>query len=61
MPVIFFWVLFSIVVGWLATRKGRSGIAFFLIALIFSPLIGLFVVLFVKPDLERLEGERNEG
>lgn len=55
MAVIFFWVLFAIVVGWLATQKGRSGIAFFLIALVFTPLLGLIAVLLVRPDYERLE------
>lgn len=55
MPIIVFWILFSIIVGWLATTKGRSGIAFFLIAIVFTPFIGLLAALLVKPDFERLE------
>ena len=55
MVALFFWLLFSVIVGWFAHQKGRSGIAFFLIAIVISPMIGLIVVLIIKPSDEVME------
>jgi len=55
MLALFFWLLFAATVGWLAHQKGRSGIALFLISVVFSPLIGLIVVLVIKPSDEVME------
>jgi len=52
MLVLFFWLLFAAIVGWLAYLKGRSAIGLFLIAVVFSPMIGLIVVLIMKPSEE---------
>lgn len=51
MEVLFFWVLFSFGVGALANSRGRSGIGFWLLSVLLSPLIGLFAVL-VMSDLK---------
>jgi len=49
MLLLFFWLLFSAVVGWLAYQKGRSPIGLFLISVVFTPIIGLIVVVLMKP------------
>jgi len=53
--VLFFWLLFAAINGWFAHQKGRSGIAFFLISVVISPMIGLIVVLAIKPSDEVME------
>jgi hypothetical protein len=49
--VVFIWIALSVVVGIAGSARGRSGFGWFLIALIFSPLIGLIAVL-VLPNLK---------
>jgi len=49
------WLFFSIAVAVFASNKGKSGIGFFLIAIVFSPLVGLIAALVVKRDTDRLE------
>lgn len=57
MEVVFFWLLFSLVVGVAANTRGRSGIGWFFLAAVISPLIaGLFVV-----ALPRLKAETRVG
>lgn len=41
MTVFFFWLLFSIAVGIMASNKGRSGFGWFLLSCLISPLLGL--------------------
>jgi len=55
MLVLFFWLLFAAIVGWLAHLKGRSAIGFFLISIVFSPIVGLIVTLIIKPSDEIAE------
>jgi hypothetical protein len=45
MWVIIVWLFFTAVVAAAADARGRSGAAWFIVALIFSPLIGLICVL----------------
>lgn len=52
--VIVVWLLLSVVVGVLARRKGRSWFGWTLLALVLTPLIGLPVVLLVKPGKPKL-------
>ena len=53
MVIVFFWVCFAIIVGVAANTRGRSGLGWFLLAVIISPLLaGLFVL-----ALPRLEGD----
>lgn len=49
------WFLFSIIVGMYAHSKGRSGIGFFLLSMITSPLVGGIVAMVVRPDTREIE------
>lgn len=41
MTIAFFWTLLAVAVGVLASNKGRSGIGWFLLSVLISPLLGL--------------------
>ncbi len=45
------WLVASSVVAWAASQKGRSGIGFFFLSLLLSPLIGFLAVIAV-PSLK---------
>jgi hypothetical protein len=45
------WLLLAAAVGWVASNRGRSGIGYFFLSLVLSPLIGLIAVL-VQKDLQ---------
>lgn len=49
MLFIIFWLFLSILVGVFASSKGRSGIGWFFLSLIISPLIGFIIVLVAGP------------
>ena len=49
------WLLFSGVVAFIASNRGRSGIGFFLLSAILSPLIGLIVVLATKNNTGQID------
>lgn len=46
--VFFFWFVFAIAVGVFASNRGRSGIGWFLLSLVISPLLGLIFVAVMK-------------
>jgi len=48
MEVFLLWLAFAIVVGIAASARGRSGLAWFLIAVLISPLIALIAVLVMR-------------
>ena len=48
MEIFIFWFLFSIAVGILGSNRGRSGIGWFLISVIVSPLLGLIFLLVMR-------------
>ena len=50
-----FWFIFSILCGVYANSKGRSGIGFFFLSLLLSPLIGFIVALIVKENTKTVE------
>lgn len=52
MTVFIFWVLFSVAAGVFASNRGRSGIGWFVLSLLISPLLGLIFVAVMK-DLSR--------
>jgi len=52
MPILFFWIVLSILVGVYAASKGRSGAGFFFLSLLLSPLIGFLVAVLSKPHIE---------
>jgi len=44
--IIFFWLLFALVVGMIASSRGRSGFGWFILACLISPLLaGIFLLL----------------
>lgn len=43
-----FWLLFSVAAGIFASNRGRSGIGWFFISLLISPLLGLIFVAIMK-------------
>ena len=51
MEILLFWIGGAILVGMLASKRGRSGGAWFVLSLIFSPLLaGLFVLVLGMAD-----------
>lgn len=42
--LIVIWIAFAVIVGAVASQRGREGALFFLLALVVSPLIALFIV-----------------
>ena len=54
MGYVFFWIAFCVVVAIVAKNKGRSGIAWFLISFLISPLLALILVLVLKPPVEEV-------
>ena len=49
------WLIFCVLVAVYANSKGRSGIGFFLISALLSPLIGLIIALLTSPNKELVE------
>lgn len=49
------WIVFSIIVGAIASGKNRSGIGYFFISLLLSPLIGLVIVAVQGDNKEDVE------
>jgi DNA-directed RNA polymerase subunit RPC12/RpoP len=52
------WIAFSILAGIVASNRGRSGIGFFVLSILLSPLIGIIAAFAAKPNTEQLENER---
>lgn len=50
MEIFIFWLFLSIVVGIIASNKGRSGFGFFMLSVLLSPLIGFIVALVVSEN-----------
>lgn len=61
MFIVIFWLILAILVGVFAGSKGRSGIGFFFLALIFSPLIGFVIALVVSPITKVTEARALES
>ena len=55
--VLLIWILFSFLIASLASKKGRSGIAFFFLALLTSPILSL-IILGVAGDSSHLIRKR---
>lgn len=49
------WISLSIATGIYSGRKGRSGLAFFLISLILSPLVGFIFAYIARPNNSYIE------
>lgn len=48
MLAFFLWIVLSVLAGVLAENKGRSGVGFFFLSLVLSPLIGLIAAAVVE-------------
>lgn len=54
LAIIFFWLVFSIVVGVMASGRGRSGFGWFILACLISPLVAsVFLLLVTNKAAER--------
>lgn len=59
MEIFIFWFIFSIVVGFVASTKGRSSIGYFLLSILISPLLGLIIILVLSPSEKISTGNMN--
>lgn len=55
MGIFVIWLILSILCGWYASSKGRSGFGFFFLALFLSPLIGFIAALIARPESRNVE------
>ena len=58
MVIFITWVLLSIFCGVWASSKGRSGVGFFFLSLLFSPVVGFIAVAVAKRN-EKVVEEKN--
>jgi hypothetical protein len=58
MGIFFIWFALSIIAAIIASNKGRSGLGFFLLSVLLSPLIGIIAALIVSTDAERVEARQ---
>ena len=56
--IIVLWFGLAALVGVYATSKGRSGIGFFFLAVLISPLLGFIVALIAKPNMAAIEAKQ---
>ncbi|MEP3351506.1 MAG: zinc ribbon domain-containing protein [Marinomonas sp.] len=49
------WLFFCVIIGVVASKKGRSGIGYFLLSTILSPLVGIIVILVVGDNNQKVE------
>src|ERR1044071_3953251 len=52
------WLAFSVVAAVIAGNKGRSGVGFFLLSLLLSPLLGIIAALIARPNQAETEAEQ---
>ena len=55
MELLFFWVIFAVLVGAFAEKRGRSGVGWFFLALLISPLIAFLVLLLIGENRDKAE------
>jgi hypothetical protein len=54
MTIFFFWIIFAVLVGVYAVGKGRSGVGFFFLSLLMSPLLGFLIAMLTSPNQEKV-------
>lgn len=59
--IFIFWLVFAILVGVFASSKGRSGVGFFFLAVLLSPLIAFIIALIVRPIRANTEAKAMES
>ncbi len=52
------WIVFSIVAGSIAYRKGRSDMLYFFFSMFLSPAIGIILALLITPDPGKIRARR---
>jgi len=55
MDIIIFWLVISLIVGLFASNNGRSGLGYFLLSIIISPLLAGVIVLIVGKNPAELQ------
>src|SRR5262245_63393128 len=58
MGIFVIWLALSILAGIIANQKGRSGIGFFLLSLVLSPLVGIIAALVAGRNTRRIEAQQ---
>lgn len=53
--IVIIWTLLSVVAGVVAENKGRSGVGFFFLSMVLSPLIGIIGAAVARPDQDTIE------
>lgn len=61
MAIVIVWVLLSIFCGVWASSKGRSGVGFFFLSLLLSPIVGFIAVAVAKPNEKIIEEKKMES
>ena len=60
MEIFIVWLALSIIAGVIASKKGRSGFGFFLLAVFLSPFIGIIAAAVVSPNQKAVESKAIE-
>ena len=60
MEIFLFWVVLSVVVGIIASSRGRSGVGWFFVAVLFSPLIA-FILVVALPSRAKSSASKSGG
>jgi hypothetical protein len=55
MEIVIIWLGLSVVAGVIANNKGRSGLGFFFLSVLLSPLIGIIAALVAKQNVKAVE------
>ncbi len=58
MEILLFWIIFAILVGAYAGKKGRSSLGYFFLALALSPLIAFLILLILGENRARVDEQR---
>jgi hypothetical protein len=59
MIIVFGWLIFAIVAGIIAAGRGRSGVGYFLLSIVLSPLVGILLAI-TLPDLTKVKARATE-
>ena len=59
MEVVLFWIGFSVVIGILASQRGREGVGWGFLAALITPLLA-GIILFIIPDLKKINKEKEQ-
>ncbi len=57
MEIIIIWLVLAIIAGVIASKKGRSGFGFFILAVLLSPLIGIIAAAIASPNQKAVEAK----